>query len=78
MSRTPDYYRTKKNNYQNRLEIGNDSQKAKEIGISYGKYKAGMKPTDSQSDYAVHKREHLTKTEKEEPEQKISATIRIR
>ena len=78
MSRKPDYYSTIKNNYQNRLDIGKDSVKAKEIGISYGQYKAGIIPDDSPSEYAVSSSDYLKRSEKKEPSQKALAAIRIK
>ena len=78
MSRKPEYYSTVKNNYQNRLDIGNDSVKAKEIGISYGQYKAGIMPDDSPSEYAVSSSDYIKRSEKKEPEVKAAASIRIR
>ena len=78
MSRKPEYYSTVKNNYQNRLDIGKDSVKAKEIGISYGQYKAGIMPDDSPSEYAVSSSDYIKRSEKKEPEVKAAASIRIR
>lgn len=81
MSKKPSYCQTIKNNYQNRLDIGQDSIKAKEIGISYGQYKAGLMPDDVQSDYSVHNGQYLTKKEftKEKTEKKNTvAAIKIK
>lgn len=78
MSRKPDYYATKKNNYMNRLDIEADSVKAKESGVSYGKYKAGMRADDNVSDYTSFSEGFVRRTEKETEDSKPVAAIRIR
>ncbi len=78
MARKADYYSTTKSNYQNRLGIGEDSVKAKKIGVSYGKYKAGLKPDNEESDYNVSCSDYVKRKEIKEPEQKPVASIRKR
>ncbi len=79
MARMANYNTIKKTNHQNGVDIGQDNLSAKQIGISYGKYKAGMKPPAQTSEYAVATTQHLKKTEKSsEEEVKPVAAIKIR
>ena len=57
-------------------EIKNDNEKAKEAGVSYGKYKAGLDVDYKESEYQVHSSNYMSKSLAKEPEQKATAMIK--
>ena len=60
------------NNAYNAKNIASDNGSAKSSGMSYGKYKAGMKLDFEESEYAVNPAPYLTKTEKKESKKPVA------
>lgn len=44
-------------------EISEDAVKAKQIGVSYGKYKAGIRPDNEDTGYQVSSMDYIRATE---------------
>ena len=60
----------------NQKEMVNEAHLAKENGVSYGMYKAGIRKTDASEGYAIHQTDVLHRTEKDENAPKPIATIK--
>lgn len=58
-------------NFHNAKNIVKDNNAAKEAGLSYGKYKAGLYLVKGGSEYQVSTTEYLRPTAKKEKETKI-------
>ena len=63
-------------NIYNTLDIMNDALKARENGVTYGQYKAGIRPAEEESEYSVSKTEFVKKTESVGPVKKGIAFIK--
>ncbi len=62
---------------QNRELMVDEAQRAKENGVTYGMYKAGItKAAEETSDYSVHQTDTLHRTEKTTNDTKPVATIK--
>lgn len=63
-------------NRENRENIMEDARKAKENGISYGHFKAGITKSNENSEYTSHSSEYLQKNEPLESDEKPKAHIK--
>ena len=63
-------------NRENREKIFDDVRKAKESGLSYGHYKAGIVKDDEPSEYTTYSPGFLQKKEPSEAETKPKAHIK--
>ena len=69
--------RTNTKSYTNSADIQKDSEKAKKIGVSYGKYKAGITESVKETAYSVSSVDIIRKTEKKDIAEKACAFIKI-
>lgn len=63
-------------NKENRDRIFDDAKKAKENGLSYGHYKAGIVKDNGDSEYSKYTPGHIQKKEPSESEMKPKAHIK--